>query len=64
MKCTHSATIGKVDPEQLFYLQSRGIGTQTATNLIVEGFFESILSKIEDKKTKEKLVQKINNLLC
>lgn len=62
VRCTHSATIGKVDPEQLFYLQSRGISTKTATTMIVEGFFESILSKIEDIKLRSQIVQSINSL--
>lgn len=42
----HEATVGRISEEQLFYLQSRGISTKEATNLIVSGFIEPIVSEI------------------
>ncbi|MFH0864132.1 MAG: Fe-S cluster assembly protein SufB [Candidatus Gottesmanbacteria bacterium] len=42
----HEATIGKISEEQLFYLQSRGISKKDATNLIINGFIEPIVSEI------------------
>lgn len=63
VRCTHSATIGKVDPEELFYLQTRGIAQQKATRLIVAGFFAPILDKIEDKKVKGDVEKRIKALL-
>lgn len=42
----HEAVVGKISEEQLFYLQSRGIGEKEATNLIVAGFIEPIVSEI------------------
>ena len=62
VRCTHSATIGKVDQEQLFYLESRGINEKIATSLIVTGFFQTVLDKIEDKGLVERLIQKISTL--
>jgi len=44
--CTHGATIGKVDEEQLFYLMCRGLSRADATRLIVEGFVEPLLQAI------------------
>jgi Fe-S cluster assembly protein SufD len=44
VRCTHGATIGKVDPDQLFYLMARGISREMATRMIVEGFFEDVLA--------------------
>lgn len=38
VKCSHAATIGKIDEEELFYLQSRGISEIQAKEMIVEGF--------------------------
>ena len=38
VKASHAATVSKIDEEQIFYLQSRGIGRQKAGDLIVEGF--------------------------
>ena len=46
VRCTHGATVGKVDPEQIFYLQSRGLSSTDAVRLIVEGFFDQILQRI------------------
>lgn len=46
VRCTHGATVGKIDPEQTFYLRSRGIPTIEAEKLIVEGFFEPIMQRI------------------
>jgi Fe-S cluster assembly protein SufD len=46
VRCTHGATVGKVDEEQLFYLLSRGIPRKEAIRLIVEGFFEPIMERV------------------
>jgi Fe-S cluster assembly protein SufD len=46
VRCTHGATVGKIDPEQLFYLRSRGIPHSEAERLIVEGFFDPIMQRI------------------
>jgi Fe-S cluster assembly protein SufD len=46
VRCTHGATVGKIDPDQVFYLSSRGIPYQDAERLIVEGFFDPIMQRI------------------
>ncbi|MCX8061958.1 MAG: Fe-S cluster assembly protein SufD [Anaerolineales bacterium] len=46
VRCTHGATVGKIDEEQLFYLLSRGIPRNEAIRLIVEGFFEPIMERV------------------
>jgi Fe-S cluster assembly protein SufD len=46
VRCTHGATVGKIDPELLFYLNSRGIPTPVARRLVVEGFFEPVMQRI------------------
>jgi Fe-S cluster assembly protein SufD len=46
VRCTHGATVGKIDPEQVFYLRSRGIPYAEAERLIVEGFFDPIMQRI------------------
>ena len=46
VRCTHGATVSKIDPEQLFFLQARGIPRLEAESLIVEGFFEPVLQRI------------------
>jgi len=46
VRCTHGATVGKLDAEHLFYLKSRGIPHAEAERLIVEGFFSPIMERI------------------
>ena len=42
IRCGHAATVGPVDQEALFYLQSRGLDRRTALQLLVNGFFQSV----------------------
>lgn len=46
VKCSHGATVGKIDPTQLFYLMSRGLSLKEAEQLIIEGFFTEVLDRI------------------
>jgi Fe-S cluster assembly protein SufD len=46
IRCTHGASVGPVDPESIFYLQSRGVDRRAAEELLVEGFFRSVIDKI------------------
>lgn len=48
VRCTHGATVGKVDPEEIFYLESRGLGRADAIRLIVTGFVGPILDHIPE----------------
>ncbi|MDQ3469771.1 MAG: Fe-S cluster assembly protein SufD, partial [Actinomycetota bacterium] len=43
VRCSHASTVGPIDPEHRFYLESRGIPTQIAERLIVLGFFDEVL---------------------
>jgi Fe-S cluster assembly scaffold protein SufB len=45
VKCAHGATVASIAPEQLYYLQSRGISREEAERMIVEGFVESVLQR-------------------
>jgi Fe-S cluster assembly protein SufD len=46
VRCTHGATVGKLEQEPLFYLKSRGIPPAEAEKLVVEGFFDPIFQRI------------------
>lgn len=46
VRCTHGATVGKLDEDLLFYLESRGIPRKQAEELIVMGFFAPIMERI------------------
>lgn len=54
VRCTHGATVGKIDPEPLFYLLSRGIPEGEAERLIVEGFFDPIMQRIPFEGVRER----------
>ena len=47
VRCTHGATTSRLDQEQLFYLRSRGIPKNIAYQLLVFGFFEEVIQKVE-----------------
>ena len=46
VRCTHGATVGKIDADQVFYLRTRGIPRVEAERLIVSGFFDPIMQRI------------------
>ena len=46
MKCSHGSTVGPVDEDQRYYLESRGVEPERAEQLIVAGFFESIADQV------------------
>ncbi len=64
VKCTHGATVGKVDPDQIFYLRSRGLTENEAKHLIVEGFFETVMARIPFEEVQDRfrkaIVEKID----
>ena len=63
VKAGHSATIGKVDKDLLFYLQSRGINKKLGEKLLIRGFLEADLQKIHDEKTRLKVAQELEKSL-
>ena len=59
VRCTHGATIGTVDEEQMFYLMTRGLPRNQAQRLIVEGFFTPVLDRIPLESVRDQLRQVI-----
>ena len=55
VRCTHGATTSRLDPEELFYLRSRGIPLRQAYQLLVFGFFEEIIQKVGNEALAELL---------
>lgn len=55
VRCTHGATSARIDAEQEFYLKARGIAPAKAQELLVFGFFEEVLGKIEDEQLHDSL---------
>jgi Fe-S cluster assembly protein SufD len=61
VRCTHGATVGKIDPDSVFYLLSRGIPYIDAEHLIVEGFFDPIMQRIPFEGVRKRFQQAIIN---
>jgi Fe-S cluster assembly protein SufD len=59
VRCTHGATVGKLEQEPLFYLKSRGIPKQEAERIVVEGFFDPIMQRIPFEGVRERFHQAI-----
>jgi Fe-S cluster assembly protein SufD len=59
VRCTHGATVGKIDGDQVFYLRSRGIPYSEAERLIVEGFFDPIMQRISFEGVRSRFQQAI-----
>lgn len=59
VRCTHGATSSRIDPEQEFYLQTRGIKKAAADELLTFGFFEEVLAKLESTSLHDALHQLI-----
>jgi Fe-S cluster assembly protein SufD len=64
VRCTHGATVGKIDQEEVFYLLSRGIPRKEAERLIVEGFFDPIMQRIPFEGVRNRFQQYIHDKMA
>jgi Fe-S cluster assembly protein SufD len=55
VKCTHGATIGQLDSESLFYLQSRGIDKSSARDILTYAFAQDIVGRVKPQQLRESL---------
>ena len=53
VRCTHAAAIAQIDKEQLFYLRARGLGEPVAQRLVIEGFMQELVERVEDGPIRE-----------
>ncbi len=63
VRCTHGATVGKIDEDHMFYLQTRGVSRKDAERLIVEGFFTPVMDRIPFEGVRERLMEAIREKL-
>jgi Fe-S cluster assembly protein SufD len=64
VRCTHAAAIAQVDPEQLFYLRSRGLPEEVAKQLVIEGFLASLVERFEEGQVREVLADALERRLA
>lgn len=60
VKCTHGATVGQLDEEQVFYLRSRGIGEVDARDLLTFAFLSDIINRVHVAPLREQLESMIH----
>lgn len=59
VRCSHAATVGQLDEEEIFYLRSRGIPEAEAIRLVIFGFFGEVLDQLELDEVRKELVRAI-----
>ncbi|NCN59235.1 hypothetical protein COW99_05970 [Candidatus Roizmanbacteria bacterium CG22_combo_CG10-13_8_21_14_all_38_20] len=55
VRCTHAATVGHINEEELFYLKSRGLSQKKAESLIVAGFLQQVIDRIPEGTIRDKI---------
>lgn len=63
VKCSHGTTVGQIDPQQVFYLRSRGIDEHQARKMISLGFAREVLESIELESVRDYADQQLSNML-
>jgi len=63
VKCSHGSTVSKINENQLYYFNSRGISSELATKILKKAFIQEVLGSIEDVFLKELSDKMINNFL-
>ncbi|MCE2726261.1 MAG: Fe-S cluster assembly protein SufD [Planctomycetaceae bacterium] len=61
VRCTHGATSGRVDAEQVFYAQARGLTADEAARLVVAGFFQQVFDRITIPPVREALARAVTS---
>jgi len=59
VRASHGATVGHLDEEQIFYLQSRGIPRMLAVRLVTESFFASVLERMGEENIRRKMTEAV-----
>jgi Fe-S cluster assembly protein SufD len=55
VKCSHGATVGQIDADQLFYLRARGIPEAQARSMLVEAFLTEAVEGVQDETARAAL---------
>jgi Fe-S cluster assembly protein SufD len=63
VKASHGATTGQLDESALFYMQQRCLNRETASKLLLQAFFDEVVSTISDESLKENITQQIQDIL-
>jgi Fe-S cluster assembly protein SufD len=64
VRCTHAAAVAQIDPEQLFYLRSRGLDQEASKRLVVEGFMAELVERFEPGPIREAMAGALERRLA
>jgi Fe-S cluster assembly protein SufD len=64
VKASHGGTVGELDPEQIFYMMTRGISRAEAVRVLVEGYFEEVVQRLDDPGLEELVRRRISEKLA
>ena len=63
VRCTHAAAIAQIDPEQVFYLRSRGLPDALSKRLVIEGFMAELVARFEEGPIREAMAAALERRL-
>jgi Fe-S cluster assembly protein SufD len=63
VRCTHAAAIAQIDPEQVYYLRSRGLREDVAQRLVIEGFMSELVERFEEGDVRDALAAALERRL-
>ncbi|MFT4048971.1 MAG: SufD family Fe-S cluster assembly protein [Solirubrobacterales bacterium] len=64
VSASHGGTVGEVDEDQVFYMRTRGISRENAIRILVEGFFEPVITEFEDERLEDLVRERISGKLA
>ena len=64
VKASHGGTVGELDPEQIFYMMTRGISRAEAVRVLVEGYFEEVVQRLDDPGLEDLVRRRISEKLA
>jgi Fe-S cluster assembly scaffold protein SufB len=64
VSASHGGTVGELDEAVIFYMQSRGLDRASAVRVIIEGFFEPLVSELQDETLQELVREKVSRKLA
>ena len=63
VRCTHAAAVAQVDAEQLYYLRSRGLGEAEAKRLVIDGFLQELVERMNEGELRDALAGSLEERL-
>jgi Fe-S cluster assembly protein SufD len=61
LRCTHGATVGQLEEQQLFYLRSRGLTSELARDVLIEAFLDPVLARIQVESVQKEFAKLVHD---